>query len=136
MNMMPSQIFTDALKEWNKKESASKTYGNMKVYMHVWFTLISKLSKFLFPIDSAASTITKMNNVCDAITVKLDSGATRHYFKDEHKHLLSDLKHLKNGPLAQLPDNSFVKATYEGFLNLHPSLSNAAKKVLVYPQVT
>ena len=46
------------------------------------------------------------------------------------------MKRLQNGPIAQLPDNSYVKATYEGILELHPALTQAAKKVLVYPQVT
>ena len=72
----------------------------------------------------------------NTITVKLDSGATRHYFKNEHRHILSDLKHLQNGPVAQLPDNSYVIATYKGLLDLHPSLSPDAKRVLIYPQVT
>ena len=46
------------------------------------------------------------------------------------------MKQLQNGPVAQLPDNSYVKATYEGILDLHPSLSKEAKKVLIYPEVT
>ena len=77
-----------------------------------------------------------INHLHDTITVKLDSGATRHYFKDKHRHILKDLQHLKHGPVAQLPDNSYVKATCEGLLDLHPSLSDKAKRVLIYPQVT
>ena len=72
----------------------------------------------------------------DTITVKLDLGATRHYFKDEHKSILTDLKLFRNGPVAQLPDNSYVKATYEGLLQLHSTLLVEAQKVLVYPGVT
>ena len=68
-------------------------------------------------------------------TVKLDSGATRHYFKHDHKNILTDLKHLQDGPVAQLPNNSFVRATYEGIIKLHPDLSTIAQKVLVFPEL-
>ena len=102
--------------------------------MHL--TLLNKINKYLLPKHSAASNNNKISNICDVITVKLDSGATCHYFKEEHKYILTHLKQLQNGPVAQLPDNSFVKATHEGILNIHPGLSDEVKKVLIYPQVT
>ena len=77
-----------------------------------------------------------IHNMMNQITVKLDSGVTRHYFKDEHKHILTDLKKPKDGPVAQLPNNSYVKATYEGILALDPALSKTAQTVLIYPEVT
>ena len=106
------------------------------VKIHTYLSLLNKINQHLSPTVSVASTKQKINHLHNKITVKLDSGATRHYFKNEHRHILTDLKKLQNGPLAQLPDNSYVKATYEGLLQLHPSLSDTAKKVLVYPQVT
>ena len=68
------------------------------VRIHICLTLLDKLSKCLLPIASIASTDEKINHICDAITVKLDSGATRHFFKDDHKHILSDLKKIAKWP--------------------------------------
>ncbi len=77
-----------------------------------------------------------INNMINQITVKLDSGATRHYFKDKHRQIITDLKKLENGPVAQLPNKSYVKATYEGILALYPTLLKAVQTVLIYPEVT
>ena len=94
-----------------------------------------KLSKNLSPTKSTASAHSILNNMIDTIMVKLDSGATRHYFKQEHQHLLHDLRKLDHGPEAQLPDNSIVKATYDGIIALHPLLSKEAQRVLIYPEL-
>ena len=124
-----SSKFCRPVQKWGTEEAEKL------VKLQVYLTLLNKINKYLLPIHSAASNSTKINHISNVITVKLDSGATRHYFKDEHKNILNDLKYLQNGCVAQLPDNSFVKATYEGILNLHPDLSDEVKKVLVYPQV-
>lgn len=103
------------------------------MWIRVGLLILNKPIKQLLPTHSAASTSSNINNMIDVINVKLDSGVTRHYFKEEHKHILDKLKHLIQGPVAQLLDNSRIRATYEGILNLHPSLSRQAQKVLIYP---
>ena len=54
---------------------------------------------------------------------KLHSGANKHYFKMEHKHLLQKQNKSKNGPMAILPNNKKVHESDNRLDKLHPSLS-------------
>ena len=66
----------------------------------------------------------------------MDSGATKHYFKTEHKKYLQYLRPLQSGPTAVLPNNTTVMASHQGQYNLHPNLSSEAQKILVFPKVS
>eukprot|EP00957_Ditylum_brightwellii_P112041 8543527-Ditylum_brightwellii.AAC.1 len=55
-------------------------------------------------------TITTQPNVSSCI-VKADTGATRHYQKEEDKTTISSLTTLSNGPSAALPDGSSITAS-------------------------
>ncbi len=79
------------------------------MFIRVGLFILEKLTKKLLPTQSAVSTTTLiLSNMMGVITVKLDSGDTCHYFKQEHQHILNDLKKLHNGPVAQLTNNSLV----------------------------
>ncbi len=57
--------------------------------------IINKLSKRSWPPISVASTSSKIHNMVNTITVKLDSGATQHYLKKKkkkHQNILHDHK--------------------------------------------
>ena len=67
---------------------------------------------------------------------KIDSGATHTYIKQNHSHLLKNKITLSNGPSAYLPNKQKIKATAQGVLPLHPTLSQASQTALVFPQLT
>ena len=64
--------------------------------------------------------------------LKADSGATKIYIKDIHKHNLTQYQTLQNGPKATLPDQTTIEAKGQGILQVHESLLIPA---LVYPQL-
>ena len=51
---------------------------------------------------------------CDVL--KADSGATKTYIKEKHKHNLTEYKKLLNGPKATLPDKTTIEAKGQGTL--------------------
>ena len=68
--------------------------------------------------------------------MKLDSGATKHFFGKDHLRFLSNIKSLKNGPTATLPNGHIVQATHEGTINIKSNLTPEASQVLVFPNLT
>ena len=66
---------------------------------------------------------------------KLDSGATSHYFKPTHQNILTNIKPLKNGPNAILPDNTMAKATKQGTIKLHDDLNTNSQEVYIMPHL-
>ena len=71
------------------------------------------------------------NTYCVA---KGDTGATSHYWMEEHKNVLSKNKKF-NGPPVQLPNNEIICATEKGELPLDPSLSASARTAMVLPKL-
>ena len=63
--------------------------------------------------------------------MKVDSGASKTYFKKEHQRYLKQLVTLLFGPQAIFPNNERIRATEEKDLNLHPKIN---LKALVYPK--
>ena len=49
---------------------------------------------------------------------------------------MSNIKCLKNGPTATLPNGHIVQATHEGALKIKNNLTPAALQVLVFPNLT
>ena len=67
---------------------------------------------------------------------KLDSGASKHFFKSTHLKYLNNIQKLSNGPIAHLPNNTTVQATHKATINLHANLSRPASEVLIFPHLT
>ena len=61
--------------------------------------------------------------------MKLDSGATKHFFRKDHLRFLSNIKSLKNGPTATLPNGHIVQATHEGTIKIKSNLTPEALPV-------
>ena len=68
-------------------------------------------------------------------TLKADTGASRHFIKDEHRQYLSDLTEINNGPCATLPDNTRIHPTFVGDLPITTMLTRQSKEALVYPKI-
>lgn len=99
-----------------------------------WLNILNnKKSKLpIIPVTST-SYITKFKNLFIA---KLDSGASKHYMKEEHTQLLSNVKKIKDGPITILPNEEIFKATAQGILHLHKKLSNTAQTAFIFPKLT
>ena len=74
--------------------------------------------------------------ISPSFNAKLDSGASKHFFKTSHLQFLRNVQPLEDGPIAFLPNNTTVKATHKGTFNLHDSISDRASEVLVFPHLT
>ena len=70
------------------------------------------------------------------VSMKLDSGATKHFFRRDHLRFLTNITRLSSGPTATLPNGQVVTATHEGIIKMNNNLSQAALKVLVFPHLT
>ena len=64
--------------------------------------------------------------------MKADLGASKTYFKKEHRRHLRNLVTLLFGPQAILPNNERIQAPEQGDLNLHPKIN---LKALAYPKL-
>jgi len=68
------------------------------------------------------------------INAKLDSGATKHYFKSDHAKYLTSLTPINHGLTAILPNKTKVQASHQGQCNLHHHLSSEAKENFSLPK--
>ena len=95
--------------------------------------IIDKLTQYLLSNykSSVASFILKPK-----FTAKVDSGATKHFFKQDHLQYFSSVKKLFNGPLAQLPNKQLVQATHVGYLRIHEDIPDKGSEVLIFPHLT
>ena len=75
-------------------------------------------------------------NTNNYYTAKIDSGATQNYIQYKHRHLLTNVNILKNGPKAFLPNKTIIQADREGHILLHNDLSQKAQKAYSFPQLT
>ena len=68
--------------------------------------------------------------------LKADTGASKHFIKNEHKTFLAQIQKLFDGPRAMLPNKNTIKATHKGNLILHNQLSQSSRQAFVYPKLT
>ena len=69
------------------------------------------------------------------ITMKADSGASRHYIRPQDSSILQQKKHDPFGPTVQLPNSESITATETGQLPLSNTLSTEAKKAHVLDEL-
>ena len=69
---------------------------------------------------------------------KLDSGATKHYLKTDHKsvhkNVLTDITKINNGPIATFPNKEQIIASHTEYYNLHPLLYYIVKTTYKSPK--
>ena len=97
---------------------------------------IKKLNNILFekmysPVTSAQQT----NISSNTFNAKLDSGASKHFFKSTHCKFLDYVQALKNGLIAYLPNNTIVQASHKATITLHDNISKKASEVLIFPHL-
>ena len=101
--------------------------------------LIYKIKNILHErnLSPVASDNIQNNNTLDLniIKVKMDSGASKHFFKMSHLKSLKNVQKLINGPIAHLPNNTQVRATHKGTVHIHEDISAKASEVLVFPHI-
>ena len=71
-----------------------------------------------------------------SVIIKAGTGASRHYFKVEDKHISRNIKKTDNPPEMQLPDNTTVTAVEQGALFLHKKLTPQAQSTQIIPAIT
>ena len=71
----------------------------------------------------------------DFIAVKLDSGASKHYFRSCDAIALKNIQHVKNGSSITLPDGDNIKIQHKGHVPLHPSIDTRAGEVNIVPHL-
>ena len=69
------------------------------------------------------------------VIAKADSGASKHYIREEDKNILCDIKNDPHGPTVQLPNDATITSTESGFLPLTSDLSTTAKKAHILPEL-
>ena len=85
---------------------------------------------------ASANRLSLFHNSISTPTMKADTGASKHFTRTQDLHLLKKLERIKQGPAAILPDNTIIKPSHTGYLDLSPELSSTASKSLVYPAIT
>ena len=99
---------------------------------------INKLKNILFqhkhsPV--ASHDFNKKPNLHEPLKAKLDSGASKHFFKTTHLKFLRNVQKISNGPIAYLPNNFQVQASHKAILHLHDNISPQASEVLIFPHL-
>ena len=84
--------------------------------------------------DKNPEKLNLMSNTSSFCIAKGDTGATSHYWTDNDKEILHNIKKIK-GPPVQLPDNTIISATEQGELHLSSLLSPKATKTSILPQL-
>ena len=80
---------------------------------------------------SVASVISR--SVSPYYYLKADSGASKHFIRQVDSVNLTEVKKLTNGPLAKLPDNTYIRTNSTSLLPFLPTLSKKAQQALIYP---
>ena len=100
---------------------------------------IDKLNNILHKRQHSPVASISMNNISSSsntvFNAKLDSGASRHFFKTEHAKFLTNVQPIKNGPIAHLPNNTTVQASHKATIKLHENISKMASEVLIFPNL-
>ena len=76
------------------------------------------------------------NTQSNLFTIKVDSGASRHFIREEDRNILKQLKTVDKGPRAVLPNKKSISPTHTGALSLHQRISRNASSALVYPDIS
>ena len=88
----------------------SMTPGMQK--LKKWLTTLANIYDNT-SLYSVASTINyTTSNITNPAIAKADTGASSHFLMSQHKKSLYDISELSHGPLATLPDNSTIQASY------------------------
>ena len=74
-------------------------------------------------------------NKSQCIMAKGDSAASSHYWRDQDKAVLDNVKNCM-GPSVLLPNNERISSTSRGQLPLSSDLSNEAKTAMILPKLT
>lgn len=99
------------------------------------FDLINYLKHNLFR-SKLLSVAPITHNSSSSYILKVDSGASSHIIKSQHKNLLDYRQKTPNGPTAILPNNKRISATEQGLLPLTNNLPSSAKTAHIYPDIT
>ena len=70
-----------------------------------------------------------------SVVAKADSGASRHYIKEQDAKVLHNVKLDSNGPTVLLPNNASITSTKKGHLPLVSQLSHEATTAHVLPDL-
>ena len=70
-----------------------------------------------------------------SVVANADSGASRHYIKEQDAKVLHNVKLDSNGPTVLLPNNASITSTKKGMLPLASQLSHEAKTAHVLPEL-
>ena len=82
------------------------------------------------------STSPKIPPVKTFITAKLDSGASKHYFRPCDTAALTTIKRISNGPSIGLPDGRQLQIQHKGSLPLPNIVDKRAGDVNIVPQLS
>ena len=102
------------------------------LYAHNFLLTASNLP--LSPILPVASTWSPQENQTNVL--KCESGASKHFLRQDHAIFLNNRKKLSNPPSAALPNQTRIRASETGQVPLSSQLSSSAQKVLVFPHLT
>ena len=94
--------------------------------------LINKLKNILtrHKLSPVVSTSISNHQIINMLDAKVDSGASKHFFKANHIKYLRNAQKLYDRPIAaQLPNNMIVQATHKGLIDLYKDLSKKASEV-------
>ena len=83
----------------------------------------------------SVASVTKNSNSPTASVLKADSGASKHFIRDNDSKHLKNIKALLNGPVAKLPDNKYIRTSSTGLLPFEEYLSEDTKQALIYPDL-
>ena len=75
-----------------------------------------------------------VSNITDYCVAKGDIGATSHYWMNQDRNVLKNIKKVRNISV-QLPDNSTIISSDKGELPLPAFFSSKAKSATVLPQL-
>ena len=66
-------------------------------------------------------------------SLKADSGASKNFVREKDAPALLNVKPLRNGPVAKLPNNETIQPNAKGELPFSTYLSPTAKESIIYP---
>lgn len=84
-------------------------------------------------IKTSLSVASITSTIINDTYLKADTGASKNFIREQDQHFLQNIKQLRNGLSAKLPNNQCITPTSTGNLSLNPTLSTTAQSALVYP---
>ena len=80
------------------------------------------------------STIPPLPTPSKVTITKIDSGASGNYLRHQDQHIAKYKQNINNGPAVTLPDNTDIRPSSKGHLNL-PGLSPSATNSYIFPDL-